>query len=526
MQKFISKYEPQIAGVLTGFDRLVFRGSLRKICFVEGMKSYLWAQQVLLKDFGSHVQQITDRVKQAALHCMQACGRPVQYLYSSLVNKEEIARCVAQKDQISQGPVCALTCVEPCLAFDVYRNRQTRQLDLVQRTRKCLFVYQYWQHPVLGWMNARIQTWFPFALQICINGREWLARQLDGAGLAYRRQDNCFPWLADYRQAQQLMDQQLHSDWPTLLDQVAGQLNPIHDEIFARFPLHYYWTTYQSEGATDVVFRRREDLQRLYPLWIHHALTSFGSPDGMRFLGKKLTRHGQVPGRVTAEIVSDCQRRQEGVRIKHRYNHNSVKLYDKAYSSVGSVLRAEMTMDDPEDFKVYRRLEGHPKGALAWQRMRKGIADLHRRAQVSQKVNDRYLDALAQTDDSTTLDQLVGQLHRPILHQGKRIRAMRPFAPDDRSLLLAISQGQFTINGFRNRDLQALLYHSAAASLAESRSRSAAVSRKLRLLRAHHLIRKIPFSYRYQVTSLGRQILTAVLAAGNAPINSFMAKAA
>jgi len=227
-----------------------------------------------------------------------------------------------------------------------------------------------------------------------------------------------------------------------------------------------------------------------------------------------------------AEIVSDCKRRQEGVRIKHRYNHNSVKLYDKAYTSVGSVLRAEMTMDDPEDFKVYRRLDGHPEGALAWQRMRKGIADRHRRAQVSQKVNDRYIDALAQIDDSTTLDQLVGQLHDPVVHQGKRVGAMPPFAPDDRSLLQAISQGQFTINGFRNRDLQALLYGATAASVPESRRRSAAVSRKLRLLRAHHLIRKVPFSYRYQVTPLGRQIITAVLAAGNAPINSFMAKAA
>ncbi|HEY1525208.1 MAG TPA: hypothetical protein VGH51_03130 [Candidatus Angelobacter sp.] len=128
---------------------------------------------------------------------MQTCGRPVQYLHSSLINKEETARAIAEKDGISQGPVCALTGVEPCRAFDVYRNRQTRQLDLVQRTRKCLFGYQYWQHPVLGWMNARIQTWFPLAIQICINGREWLARQLDRAGLTYQRQGNCFPWLAD-----------------------------------------------------------------------------------------------------------------------------------------------------------------------------------------------------------------------------------------------------------------------------------------------------------------------------------------
>ena len=162
MQEFIAKYESQIAGVLSGFDRLVFRGSLRKISYVFGLQGYLWAQDVLLKNFGSHVQQISQQVKQAAVQCMQTCGRPVQYLYSSLINKEETARAIAEKDGISQGPVCALTCVEPCRAFDVYRNRQTRQLDLVQRTRKCLFVYQYWQHPVLGWMNARIQTWFPF----------------------------------------------------------------------------------------------------------------------------------------------------------------------------------------------------------------------------------------------------------------------------------------------------------------------------------------------------------------------------
>ena len=103
---------------------------------------------------------------------------------------------------------------------------------------------------------------------------------------------------------------------------------------------------------------------------------------------------------------------------------------------------------------------------------------------------------------------------------------MRPFAQDDRRLLQAISQGQFTINGFRNRDLQALLYGAPAASIEESRRRSAAISRKLRLLRAHHLIRKVPSSYRYQVTPLGRQIITAILAAANAPVESFMAKAA
>ncbi len=526
MQEFIAKYGSRIAGVLSGFDRLVFRGSLRKLSYVQGMNSYLWAEQVLLKNFGPHVQRISERVRQAAVGCMENRGRPVRYLQSSAENKEDIARAIAARDQIRQGPVCALTCVESCQTFDVYRNRQTRQLDLVQRVRKCLFIYQYWQHPLLGWINARIQTWFPFSIQICSNGREWLARQLEAAGIAYQRQDNCFSWVDDYAQAQQLLEQQLGTDWTSLLNQLAAELNPIHEEIFARFPLSYYWSVYQSEWATDVVFRHPEDLQRLYPFWLRHALTSFGSPEVMRFLGQKLTQKGQVPDRISTQIVSDYRRRQDGIRIKHRHGANSVKMYDKAYTPQGSVLRVEMTMENPKAFRVYRRREGHPEDALAWLTMRKGIADLYRRAQVSQKVNERYLEGLAATNDRICLQELLAQLHRPVTYHDKRVRAMRPWADDDGRLLQAIGDGRFTIHGFRNRDLQALLYGTAAHGDMERRRRSAAVSRQLRLLRAHHLIRKVPQSYRYQLTPLGRQIVTAVTAAGKATVESLIAQAA
>jgi hypothetical protein len=387
-------------------------------------------------------------------------------------------------------------------------------------------VYQYWEHPVLGWLNARIETWFPFTIQICMNGRAWLARQMDRAGIRYRQQDNCFPWIADGEQAQRLMDTQLEANWPEVLDGIAHLLNPIHEEIFCRFPLRYYWSTYQSEWATDIVFGKAEDLRRLYPLLVHHAMTTFRSPDVLRFLGKKLTAAGEINGHVAAEVTSDLKRRQEGMRIKHRYNDNSVKLYDKAYTPVGSVLRAELTMQNPEDFKVYRRPEGSPDSPLAWLRMRKGIADLHRRAEVSQKANDRYLDALASVDDSTSLGELVGRVQKPVTWNGKRVRAMHPFEDQDRRLLEIISRGEFTINGLRNKDLQPLLYTTVAKSTQEHRRRSSAISRKLRLLRAHHLIRKVPGSHRYHVTPIGRQIATAVIAASNATVNLLIPKAA
>ena len=244
------------------------------------------------------------------------------------------------------------------------------------------------------------------------------------------------------------------------------------------------------------------------------------------FWAKSSRQRAKFPASVTAEVTSDLKRRQEGVRIKHRYNDNSVKLYDKAYTPVGSVLRAELTMQDPEDFKVYRRPEGDPDAPMFWLRMRKGIADLHRRAEVSQKANERYLDALASVDDSASLRELVDPLEKPVLWNGKRIRALHPFDDHDRLLLESVSRGEFLINGLRNRDLQPLLYTTAAQSEQERRRRSSAISRKLRLLRAHHILRKIPGTHRYQLTPRGRQIATAVIAASNATVNLFIPKAA
>ena len=229
-------------GTLSGFDRLVFRGTLRSIAHDEGMKRYLWANQVLLKDFGSHVERVSRRLKEASLAEAEALGRPVKYLTSSQVSKEEIARGIAAQEGIRDGLVCVLSCVEPCWSFEIHRNREKKRLELEPRYRKCLFLYHYWMHPVFGFMNARIQTWFPFPVQICLNGREWLARQMDAAGLEYARQDNCFPWIADWAKAQRLMDRQLKANWPKLLDGVAKQLNPVHGEIFQKHPVSYYWS--------------------------------------------------------------------------------------------------------------------------------------------------------------------------------------------------------------------------------------------------------------------------------------------
>jgi hypothetical protein len=513
MKEFIAKFGDHVSGVLSGFDRLVFRGHLRRISYVRGMKQYLWANQVLNKEFGAHAEKTTERLKAASLAKARRLQRPIQYLASSQISKEDVARGIAAKDGITSGLVCVLTSVEPCRSFDIFKNRETKKLDLVKRERHCLFLYHYWIHPAFGFMNARIQSWFPFPIQICLNGREWLARQMDREKLSYVRQDNCFPWVEDWVQAQQLMDSQLQVEWPRLLDELAGQLNPIHEAVFAKYPLSYYWSTHQSEWASDVVFREAATLRRLHPRLLRHGMTSLGSTDVMRFLGRRIPRSGEVPKRFHGEVVSDVKEREEGVRLKHSVNGNSEKLYDKAYTEMGSVLRPECTIHQVQDLRTYRPKEGDPDGRMAWRPMRRGIADLHRRAELSQRANERYLDALASVDESATIAELTENLTRPVTWKGKRVRALRPLDPDDCALLGAVGRGEFVLNGLRNRDLQRLLFDTPAKSPEEAKRRSARVSRQLRMLRAHALIQKVPRTHRYQVTTGGRKAITAILTA-------------
>src|SRR5207302_10488075 len=171
-----------------------------------------------------------------------------------------------------------------------------------------------------------------------------------------------------------------------------------------------------------------------------------------------VNQSGAIPGNFNGILETDLKRRQEGERVKYRMNGNSAKYYDKAYSEIGSVLRgAETTINTVNDFRVFRPKEGGPEEDRQWLPMRKGIADLHRRAEVSQKANERLLNALASVDDSASLQQVIGPIEKPVTWNGKRVRALHPFEDQDRLLLEAISRGEFLINGLRNKDLQPLL---------------------------------------------------------------------
>jgi hypothetical protein len=522
MKQFIEKYQEQLTGVLSGFDRLVFRGSLRRLNFGRwstelaaflaiGMEQYLSLNSILMKHYADHVKQVSEKIKRESLK--PYTNEQLIFLRSAATDKDAVARKIAAERNITSGLVCAISTLEPSPTFE------HRKTHIIRRDRPSHVLYHYQIDPEMGWMHARIQTWFPFNIQIAVNGREWLARQMDRVGLKYLQQGNCFVWIEDYEQAQKLMDQQLEVNWAERLNGFAQGLNPIHESIFERYPTEYYWTCYQSEWAHDVTFRDADVLKRLTGLLVRHGIMSYSSTDVMRFLGRKVNQNGTIPASFNGTTQIDLKRYQEGDRVKYRLNTNSVKFYDKAYSPYGSVLRgAETTLNQVKDFRVYRPKEGGPEDDLQWRPMRKGIADLHRRAEVSAKANERLLGALASVDDSRRVEELTAAIQQPTTWNGRRVRALRPWG-DDKQLLTAINHGEFLINGFRNRDLQSLLYSSEAVSPEERRRRSAAISRKLRMLRAHGLIQKVSRTHRYLVTSQGRAILIAVLATAQTSVH-------
>jgi len=523
VKSLIQKYEQDVMGSLSGFDRLVIRGTLRRLFYPGGMDYCLAFLGVLLKDFAQYVLQVTARLKEASLAAARGAGRPIRYLASSQVRKDDLAREIAARDHVTDGLICVLSCVEPCQTFEIHRHRESKRLQIRPHRSKCLHLYHYFFHPQCGLMSARLQTWFPLTIQVCLNGREWLARQLTREGIAYQQRGNCFTWIEDPPRAQEIMDRLLRTPWPDLLNEIAWQLNPIHRELFGDFDLRYYWSVHQSEWATDLMFKDPQRLARIYPQFLRHGLTTFASPDVMRFLGRKLPPTGNLPPTFAAEVVSRLRQRPEGIRIKHRVGSNHIKLYDKQ----GSNLRVETTINDPRDFKVLRRKAGDDQGEMAWRPLRKGVADLHRRAQVSEAANRRYLQALAHVQDTTSLRSLTEKMCRPATWKGQRVRALNPYGPEDLALLRAVARGEFTINGFRNRDLVKLLYPAnQELTPTAKRRRASAVTRKLRLLRAHGLINKVPKTHRYHLTASGSKAITAIIAALYASSDSLIKLAA
>ncbi len=227
---------------------------------------------------------------------------------------------------------------------------------------------------------AAALTW-----EVYINGREWLARALDKAGVGYVRYENSLVAIDDLEVASRLCDHFAHRAWPRLLNAFAKMVNPLMGRINAAGYGGYYWVLDQAEIATDVMFKSRPALLEVWPDLVRHAALNLSSEDVLGFLGRKL--HPSL----AAQVVTDAKRRPQGWRVRHRMAGSWVKVYDKA-----SVQRVETTINNPREFRCLRVKEtADGRRERRWCEMRKGVGDLWRNYEVGIAANSRYLDALA-----------------------------------------------------------------------------------------------------------------------------------
>jgi len=519
MRNFLSRFRSLVLFILSGFDRLRLCGESRLLNHSGGVQSYLWQQNILFKDFPSHAKGLTNTLCQQTKSLARQQGVPLQYLNSPDIDKEAVARQLAQASGQRLGRIAVLSCLESCSIYKIRKNADGLIFPNKELSR-CLHYYHYFQHERFGLCCVRIQSWFPFSIRIGLNGRRWLCRQLEQRGVSFRQDDNLLLDVADPVLAQTLLDDQCHTDWPSVLQELVQPIHPLWDHLYHTAQVPYYWMVEQSEWATDVMFRSRADRDLWYDRWIRHGIINLRCQDTLHFFGKT------VQGNQESKI--SLRTRTEGRRLKFWYGANSEKMYDKGRQAVETpssspsgpaAVRFENTMNDPSMFKVFRTKEGEEDDApKSWQQLRKGVADLPRRAEIGQAANNRLMESMATVAETTPLGKLLEPLCQPTRdHKGRRVRALNPSAGPDGQLLRHIAHGDFLLNGFRNRDLR-LLLHKPTEDKQEQRRQSAALTRRLAILKAHGLIIKVPKTHRYQLSAAGKRLTTALAAAYEADV--------
>ncbi len=495
MNTILEQFKDKINGTFAFFDRMIIKGHIRQFFSTSG-KGFFSEQNVLLKDLSAYANQVTSDIVAYVEKMAEETHRPLRYLTPAKIPKEQTAMEMLKDDPVEEGSIGILSVVEYCQTLQPIKNRGGK-LELRNVDRKCKYYYLYYLDSHFGFMHVKLQTWFPFLIQIYINGREMMNHVFDENGITYKMYDNSFYEISDIAKAQELADKFDSKSLCRQLDLFAHKVNPYLDTIEKTFRQGYYWCVDQCEFATDVMFKSREALEDIYPSLVGHAFYDFRCTDVFSFLGRKLDP------RFQGEVVSDYRKRPTGWRIKFKMKSNSIKMYDKF-----SCLRAEMTINDPREFKVYKDVH-HQDGTVSkrWVPMGKSISNLYRYAEVSKAANRRFLDSLQDIVPAGSIEREINEVCGKKTVRGKTITGYNVWSKETLQLFETISDGKYLLRGFTNKDIRIILYPKIHA---EKKVRGK-MSRTLSKPRAHGLIRKIPHSRKYLVTDKGRRIMGALI---------------
>ena len=495
---FVNRFAPSIIAVLSCFDRVIFKGYLP---FGNDDHLNSWVDcglRMRRSDFVKMLEKHSQTLVTHAQTVAEQAGRPYWYQQGKF-SKERFIQEIIRQDGISDGLVAVLCTQETCRTVKVVHGKQRPRLIFAKRPQRVLYYYQI--DPAFGLMHVRIETWFPYTIQVYVNGHDWLARQMFRRKLGFVQHDNAFTQLDDPVAAQRLADRFAGLGWVRELSKRARDVNPHIRAGGWLSEMNYYWVTDQAEYATDILFANHRALRELYPRLLDHAVVNFSAKDILTFLGRKL--HGNFLG----EVLTDCKKkRHPGARIKHRMKGNWLKMYDK----FGLILRIETVINAPREFRVRRKRirDGQPQ--MVWCPMNKGVSNLPSYQRVSRAANDRYLNALSVAGDPTAGYRSVAHLTESKVHHGRRYTGFNPARPEHVRLFQAVLSGDHELQGFRNADIRTALW-GFERDPQQRRRRANAVTRLLKRFHVRGLIAKIPRTHRWRVTATGHKLLGAMI---------------
>ena len=382
--------------------------------------------------------------------------------------------------------------MEPCGSYEPWHNKSTGKTFLRYKDAKCLHYYFYFIDEAFGLCYLRVPTWAPFRLQFYCNGHNWLAGRLKQEGIDFRQVDNTFTHIGDYARAQDIAN----GFSPKLLHETLRRLASIYCPVVNHFtdtyPEPYHWSIMQAEYATDIVFKRQKDLAAIYDTLVRTAIHAVKADNIATFLGKRLTE--QYEG----EAGNDFHTRIEGTRVKHHMGSVAIKMYDK----LSLVLRIETTVNDVSFFKHHREVvhrDNTKEMKLA--PMQKTIYSLGPLREVLEAANRRYLAFLSDLLDPSAGVKNLEKLSAPVTKNNRTYKGFNLFDAGDLKLLTAMARGEWNVTGFQNSNLRRVLHGRTGQQ----------VSRILKRLRLHGLIRKVGKTYKYYLTQFGQHVLLTAL---------------
>lgn len=484
------RYANELDGVLNCYDRIVITGSLQPFCYAQGMTSYLYRQGIRIFDYAKFAEPLREQIRVNAEALAEGAGIKIEFIRKQKeFRKENRVQQILKKRGDQPGLVHIFGAMEACSSYRPWHDKVTGKTYLKSDSSKCMTYYFYFLDEQLGLCYLRVPTWCPFRLQFYCNGHNWLANQLKQRGIAYKMLDNAFVQIADYAVANQVANEIDVELLHCRLNAFAQKYCPVVTDL----KLTYYWSIMQAEYATDLVFKSREALQAFYPHLLETLTHAVKPADIATFLGRKLN------GNYQGEMGNRFNKRWLGTRIKHQMGPLSIKMYDK----FRFILRIEPTVNNVAFFKHYRQVQ-HRDGSttMCWAPMKKTIHSLPALRELLFATNQRYLKFISAVATPQVGVEKLHKLAETKTENQHRHKGFNLFSEEDTCLFRSLLQGEFFISGLTNKQLRNQYLPDKSASQ---------VTRLLKRLRVHGVIKKVGKCYKYYLTDFGRETATMAL---------------